>query len=173
MPCELTQSVVIDCKDNSGGTKEVLFIEFENVEGITEAAGVVTAIDVATAKQFRRYAMPKESAFFTETPNANIQNGTIFYQQELTIVINKMRANIRNEIMLLAQNRLIAIVLDTNGSYWLLGWKNALDLTGGEGGTGTAFGDRNGYTRVFSGQEHDMAPSVDPTIIAALLLPAA
>jgi hypothetical protein len=172
MPCNLTQNITIDCKDSIGGLKEVLFIEFDNVTTITEASGVVTAITLATGKQFRRYQLPKETGFFTEAPNASVQNGTIFYQQELTVVINKMQANTRNEIQLLAQNRLISIALDLNGKYWLLGREQSLDLTGGEGGSGTAHGDRNGYTRVFTGQERQMAPEVTSGIIAALLVPA-
>ena len=172
MPCNLTQNMTIDCKDSIGGLKEVLFIEFDNVTAITEASGVVTAITVSTGKQFRRYVFPKESSFFTETPNANVQNGTLFYQQELTIVINKMQANTRNEIQLLAQNRLLAIGLDNNSKYWLLGKERALDVTGGDGGTGTATGDRNGYTRVFTAMERNMAPEVQSTIITALLSPA-
>jgi hypothetical protein len=161
--------MILDCRGSVGGVKEAYFIEFENVTGITETAGVVSAITVATGKQFRKYQLPKETSFFTETPNSNIQNGTLFYQQELTVVINKMQANTRNEIMLLAQNRLLVIVLDLNGKYWLLGRTTAIDLTGGEGGTGTAHGDRNGYTRVFTGMEPEMAPEVDATIIAGLL----
>ncbi|TWF38854.1 hypothetical protein FHW36_10677 [Chitinophaga polysaccharea] len=173
MPCELTQSLTQDCKDSIGGVSEVMAIEFDNVESITETAGVISAIVLATGKQFRKYSMPKDTAFFTDVPTANVQNGTIFYQQEVTIVFNKMRTNVRNELLLLAQNRLIFIIKDKNGTYWLLGKKNALDLTGGEGGTGTASGDRNGYTRVFTGQEPQMAVEVQSTLIAALLLPAA
>lgn len=172
MPCALTQSIIIDCRGSVGGLKEAYFIEFDNVESITESAGIVTAIEVATAKQFRKYQLPKETGFWTETPNSNVQNGTLFYQQELTVVINKMQANTRNEIMLLAQNRLIAIVLDLNGKYWLLGRTTALDLTSGEGGSGTAHGDRNGYTRVFTGMEPEMAPEVQASLIAGLLTPA-
>ena len=172
MACNLTQNMTLDCTDGIGGVKEVLFIEYDNVTAITEASGVVTTLTVSTGKQFRRYAMPKETSFFTETLNKNIQNGSLFYQQELTIVLNKMQANTRNEIQLLAKNRLITIVLDQNGKYWLLGKVNAMEATSGDGGTGTATGDRNGYTRVFTGMEKDMAPEVQSSIIAALLTPA-
>lgn len=172
MPCNLTQNMIIDCRDSVGGLKEVLFIEYDNVTAITEASGVVTTITVASGKQFRRWQLPKEAGFFTETLNSNVQNGTLFYQQELTIVANKMNANSRNELMLLAQNRLLSIGLDNNGKYWLLGKERALDATGGEGGTGTATGDRNGYTRVFTGMERSMAPEVQSSIIAGLLTPA-
>jgi len=164
--------MTIDCRDSVGGIKEVLFIEFDNVTAITEASGVVTAITVATGKQFRRYVVPKETAFYTETLNGNDQNGTTFYQQELSIVINKMQANTRNEVQLLAQNRLISIYLDLNGKYWLLGREQALTAVSGDGGSGTAHGDRNGYARTFTGQERYMAPEVSSGVIAALLTPA-
>jgi|SRR4051812_22229726 len=173
MACNLTQNMTIDCRDSIGGAKEILFIEFDNVTSMTEASGVVTAMVLASGKQFRRYVVPKETSFFTEALTANVQNGTNFYQQELTIVLNKMQANTRNEIQLLAQNRLIAIVLDLNGKYWLLGKEQAIDATGGDGGTGTAHGDRNGYQRVFTGMERFMAPEVQASIIAGLLTPAA
>lgn len=172
MACNLTQNMTIDCRDNVGGLKEVLFIEFDNVTTMTQASGVITAITLASTKQFRRYVMAKETAFFTETLNTNVQNGTIFYQQELTIVLNKMQANTRNELLVLAQVRTIAIALDLNGKYWLLGLEQAMDATGGEGGSGTAHGDRNGYTRVFTGMERAMASEVQASIIAALLVPA-
>lgn len=172
MACNLTQNMTIDCRDSVGGAKEILFIEFDNVTSITEASGVVTTITVATGKQFRRYQVPKETSFFTEALNSSVPNGTIFYQQELTVVLNKMQANTRNEIQLLAQNRLLAIVLDLNGKYWLLGKERALDATAGEGGTGTATGDRNGYSRTFTGMERFMAPEVQSSIIAGLLSPA-
>lgn len=172
MACNLTQNLSIDCKDSVGGLKEVLFIEFENVLTITAPSGVVTAMTLVTGKQFRRYIMPKETAFFTEAPTVSVQNGTIFYQQELTIVINKSQANTRNELQVLAQNRLIALCLDLNGKYWLLGWEQAIDVTGGEGGSGTAHGDRNGYTRSFTGMERVMAPEVLASLIPALIVPA-
>lgn len=164
--------MTLDCTDGIGGVKEVLFIEYDNVTAITEASGVVTTLTVATGKQFRRYVVPKETSFFTETLNKNIQNGSLFYQQELTIVSNKMQANTRNELQLLAKNRLISIVRDLNDKYWLLGRERSIEATGGEGGTGTATGDRNGYTRVFSAMEKDMAPEVQSSIIPALLTPA-
>jgi hypothetical protein len=79
-----------------------------------------------------------------------------------------MQANTRNEILLLAKNNLMAVVEDANGKYWLLGKSNGLDLTGGNSGSGTAQGDRNGYTLTFSGGEKELAPEVNSGIIAGL-----
>lgn len=169
MSCALTQSYVLDCKDSLGGLKSVLFIEAGNVSSTTEVAGVVTVVTLAEGKNFYKYDLVKETSSFTETVTASVQNGTIFYAQELTIILNKLQANTRNEILLLAQNSLIAIAEDRNGKYWMLGKTGGLDITGGTAASGVATGDRSGYELTFSGQEKELAPEVSSAIIAGLL----
>jgi len=169
MPCVLTQSLPLDCRDSIGGLKSVMFIEFANVTAITAAAGVVTAITKAAGKKFYKYDLAKETSQFTETFTSSVANGTFFYAQELSIVLNKLQTNVRNEILLLAQNNLLAIAEDKNGSYWLLGRLNGLDVTGGTASSGTANGDRSGYTITLTAQEKELAISVNSGIIAALL----
>lgn len=167
MACALTQGFVLDCKESVGGIKSVRFVEFDNVASIAYAAGVATLTMVAS-KKFWKYAQVRETSSFTETITANVQNGTIFYSQELTVILNKLAAATRNEILLLAKNRLMAIVEDMNGSFWLLGAKNGLDITGGNSATGTASGDRNGYTLTFVAQEADPMWSVSSAAISAI-----
>ena len=167
MACALTQGFVLDCKESVGGIKSVRFVEFDNVASITYAAGVATLTMVAS-KKFWKYAQVRETSSFTETITANVQNGTIFYSQELTVILNKLAAATRNEILLLAKNRLMAIVEDMNGSFWLLGAKNGLDITGGNSATGTASGDRNGYTLTFQAMEADPMWSVSSGAISAI-----
>lgn len=167
MACALTQGFVLDCKESVGGIKSVRFVEFDNVASIAYAAGVATLTMVAS-KKFWKYAQVRETSSFTETITANVQNGTIFYQQELTAILNKLAAATRNEILLLAKNRLMAIVEDMNGAFWLLGAKNGVDITGGNSATGTASGDRNGYTLTFQGMEADPMWSVSSAAISAI-----
>ncbi len=168
MACALTQGYTLDCRDSLGGITEVYFIESGNVSSITEASGVVTAIVKGTGKVFRKYELVPGTSALTENINGNVQNGTVFYAQELSIVLNKLQANTRNEILLLAQNNLKAVVGDNNGKYWYLGKVHSLQLTGGSGATGTAQGDRSGYTLTFTGSEGALAPEVSSGIIAGL-----
>jgi len=170
MPCALTRGYTLDCRDSLGGITEVYFIESGNVSSVTEASGVVTSILKGIGKLFRKYELVPGTSSLTENINANVQNGTVFYSQELSIILNKLQANTRNEILLLAQNNLIAVVGDNNGKYWLLGKTRSLSLTGGNGSTGTAQGDRSGYTLTFSAQEAAMAPEVSSGIIAGLIV---
>jgi hypothetical protein len=167
MACALTQGFVLDCKESLGGVKSVRFVEFDNASMTYSPAGVAT-ITMDAGKKFWLYSQVRETSSLTETITANVQNGTIFYQQEVVIVLNKLAAATRNEILLLAKNRLLAIVEDMNGNFWLLGAKNGLDITSGNSATGTASGDRNGYTLTFQAMEADPMWSVAAGTIAAI-----
>ena len=168
MACALTQNYTLDCKDSLGGITEVYFAAAADVTSTTEASGVITALTKAAGKKFYKYELVKGTSQLVENVNANVQNGTVFYAPELTIVLNKLQANTRNEILLLAQNTLLAVVGDNNGKYWFLGKVHGLNLSGGNGATGTAQGDRSGYTLTFSASESSLAPEVASNIIAGL-----
>lgn len=151
-----------------GGIKAAWFISHANVTAVTEASGVVTAITKAAGKVFYKYQLVRNTSSVTENITASVENGTVFYAQELSIILNKLQANTRNEILLLAQNSLMAVFQDANDKYWLLGRVNGIDLTGGNGASGTAQGDRSGYTLTFSGGEKELAPEVASNVIAGL-----
>ena len=166
MPCVLSQGMTIDCRDSIGGVKAVWFIAHQNVSAVTEASGVVSAITKTGV--FYKYNLVKSTASLVENINVSVENGSVGYAPELNIVLNKMMANTRNEIMLLAQNVLMAIVQDMNGKYWLIGKQNGIDVSAGNAGTGTAMTDRNGYTLTFTGVEPALAPEVQASVIATL-----
>jgi hypothetical protein len=102
----------------------------------------------------------------TETLNASIENGSIFYTPEVTFTINKLQVAVRNELRLLVRNRVIVIVQDNNNRYWLLGSANGLEATAGTAGTGTAFGDRSGYELTLTGMEPDPMFSIASTVFS-------
>ena len=168
MACALTQGYSIDCKDSAGGVKSVYFIEFDNVSGITESAGTATAISKADHGVFYEYNLQRATASWEEAYNDSPENGSSFNTQTLNIVLNKMQAATSQEIKLLAQNRLIAVVEDKNGKYWLLGQEHGLDRSGGRAGSGTAMGDRNGYEITFISENKAPALEVTSGIIAGL-----
>ena len=169
MACALTQGYTLDCRESLGGIKAVWLIAQGNVSSVTEASGIVSAITKAASKVFYKYELVKNTGALTETITTSVENGTVFYAQELSIVLNKLQANTRNEILLLAKNTLMAVVQDANDKYWLLGRYSGLDVTGGTSATGTAQGDRNGYSLTFTGGEKELAPEVNSGIIAGLV----
>jgi hypothetical protein len=166
--CALTQDYSFGCDVGIGGTKECYIIELENVTAFTEASGVLTGITKASGKVFRKYQLVQETANFEETITGDRKNGTLFYPQKGSIVLNKQQVAVRNEILLLAKNRLLVIIKDNNGTYRLFGREYGLMLQGGTASTGTAWGDRNGYSLEFTGNELELAPFVQESVIATL-----
>jgi ligand-binding sensor domain-containing protein len=168
MSCALTSGYTFDCKDNIGGLKSVWFIGYNDVASVTEASGVITAITKGAGKVFYKYQLVRNTASFTENIAGSIENGTVVFNQELLIVINKMQTSMRNEMLLLAKNNMMAVVEDQNGRYWLAGRFNGLDLLTGSVSTGLAQADRNGYSFTFSGGEKESAPEVQSAVISTL-----
>lgn len=168
MACALTQNYVLDCKDSLGGLTEIYFMPAADVTSYVEASGVITTLVKAAGKRFYKYELVKGTSSFVENINASIENGTIFYQQELTLILNKLQTNTRNEILLLAKNLLVAVAKDNNGIFWYLGLTRGMDITAGSSQSGAAEGDRSGYTMTFTGKEAALAPSVSSVVAAAL-----
>jgi hypothetical protein len=166
--CALTQDYSFGCDTGVGGTKECYLIELENIASYTESSGTLTAITKVSGKIFRKYQLVLETANFEEDIQGNRQNGTLFYPQKGTIVINKQNVAVRNEILLLAKNRLVVVIKDNNDTYRLFGREFGLMLQTGTATTGTAWGDRNGYTLNFTGAELELAPFVNASVIATL-----
>lgn len=170
MPCNLTQAYNLDCRDSVGGLKEVYFMELANLTSFTEASGVVTVITKAAGKRFYKYALVKQTSMFEDTLTVSEENGTVYAAQKLSIILNKLQANTRNEISLLAQNLLVCVAADRNGKFFLLGATNGLVISTIKGETGTKMGDRNGYTLEFDGAEPAFAQEVSSSIIAGLIV---
>lgn len=128
-----------------GGILEVLLANKSEVE-ITNTSGKVTAITMASSAKFHKYQFAPETASMSSNFQVNAQNGTKYVQTDLLLVFNRMETAKRVEIMAMAQGELVAIAKDANGSYWFLGKDEPLVLSAGDGLTGTARADRNGYS---------------------------
>lgn len=168
MSCALTQDYSFGCDVGTGGTKECYLIELENISEVTESSGTITAITKASGKIFRRYQLVQETANFEENIVGNRANGTIYYDQKGTIILNKQQVAVRNEILLLAKNNLVVVIKDNNDTYRLYGRQYGIRLETGSATTGTAWGDRNGYTLNFTGKEPELALFVQESVISTL-----
>lgn len=162
MSCALTQNYYLDCRDSLGGIKKVWLGSYNDISSWTGSNGTYTAVSMSG--YFWSYELIKESSNFSEAITTNVQNGTTFYAQTLEIILNKLQVSTRNEILLLAKNTLVAIVEDNNGVKWILGKDAGLDITAGTIGSGTAFGDRNGYTITLTGNQKELASMFTGTI---------
>jgi hypothetical protein len=159
--CALTTGFDLDCRDAVGGVKSVRLASLEDYTAMvaTLAAGAITGWTTA-ALDFYKYDQLKETSSLTESINGSSQNGTVYYTPEVVIVLSKLDVTKRNEIKVLAQQRLVAIVEGNDSSYWVVGYQNGLELNAGTSATGTAFGDLSGYSLTLSGMEAEPMLSI-------------
>jgi hypothetical protein len=61
----------------------------------------------------------------------------------------------RDELKLIAQNRLVCFILDNNNNQWAMGEVLGAELTAGTSATGTALGDMYGYELTIMSQERE------------------
>lgn len=147
MACSQTLSGISnDCASNMGGIVEVYLANKADVSSVTFTTSKVTAITMNSSAKFKTYHFRPNTSSMSSNYQVNQENGTSYVQTDLLMVFNRMETSKRIEVTAMAQGELCAIVKDANGLYWMLGIDNPLVLSAGDGLTGTARADRNGYS---------------------------
>ena len=167
----LTAGFTLDCNDAQGGIEKI-FIANGPVESITEANGVITAITVGGSAlvpaDFFEFEVPRQTSSLTETITPSQENGTVTYDQQLTMIFNKMTAAKRNEILLMAEaTSMVVVAKDNNGKYFSIGIERGAYMVSGSAVSGVAYADRNGYELVIGGMEKAPMYEVTGTIVEA------
>ena len=174
MACDITSGFELACRDNVGGIKNIYILSGSVSSVGGEANGLLTGITGSGV--FYKFELTRQTGDFTEAINSNVENGTIFYEQTVNAPFHKLQSETRNKVRVLAKNPDIRMIVETNngsedgvGVFFLLGQTRGLSLSGGQGQTGTAFGDLNGYTLTFTGQEPEPASELSGSSLAAVL----
>jgi hypothetical protein len=163
MPCEITSGISLDCRDNAGGLEYAYILDATGEDiTVTEAAGVVSAITVGatsittlSADMFL-FDQVRQTANMVETGTFSDENGTVFFSNVVNLIFNKLEATKLQQLKLLAQNaKLLVIVKDNNGKFWMVGNDRGAVATSSSAESGTAFGDRNGFSIEMTGLSPD------------------
>lgn len=155
MSCNLAAGITFGCRDNAGGVSKVWITDYENVTGITQNTGsTITAI--SGTGTWYSFDLIRTTSEMTETINASLENGTVFYTQEITMFFAKLEQYKRNILKTLAQSFRLAVVFeDNNGAYFLLGQEYGMFVSAGSSVTGLALGDRQGYNLTLQALEQE------------------
>jgi len=164
MACNLTAGIPLGCRDNAGAVANAWITDFDNILSITQSTGdTITAI--SGTGTFYAFELIRTSSQFTETVNASLENGTVFYTDELVTYFAKMTQDKRNILKVLAQNQKLAIVFsDNNGTYWFMGQNYGSFISAGSQVTGKALGDQNGLNMTFQALEQFPINSLSGTL---------
>lgn len=147
MACNQTIAGILrDCTPSMGGIKKAYVANYDDVSAITEATNKVTAITMASGATFKEFAFKKGSSSFTSTLNVDAANGVSYVSTEINLVFSRMETTKRVEMTALAQGELAVIIEDMNGVLWYFGRNEAVVASAGDGQTGVARTDRNGYS---------------------------
>jgi hypothetical protein len=167
MACNITSALALDCMNSIGGLKTAYILAGTIASTTENIGGEIT--DIVGTGSFYQFELAKDTAFYSEAITVSNVNGTVFYQGELTIVLQKMSAEKRNSILLLAANRELRIAFtDNNDITYIAGLTRGAVMSSGTAATGTAVGDLNGYTLVFQSQEPASAGIIDGTLADAV-----
>lgn len=170
MACNQTLNGLLrDCDGSVGGIAQVLLANFDDVTGVTVSDDIITAISMANSAKFKKYDFRPNTGSMTSTMQRNLENGSLYWQTDLVLAFSKMETVKRIEINAMAINDMVAIVKDMNGKYWYLGKDEPIIATAGDGQTGTARADRNGYGITLQDNSRQTPFEVDESIIDALI----
>lgn len=157
------------CTNGKGGIKSVLIFPVANISGTpTIVDNEVTALTV-TGEVFL-YKLKSNLSSYTAPIKVNKDNGTLWYEQSLSMILASDTKELRSEIHLLAQNEVCAIVEKANGTFVALGFGEGLQVADeNEYTSGVVKSDRQGHTIVLNGMENDEVPDVAAAVYATLI----
>jgi len=171
--CDITSGFTLGCRDNTGGIANLYILSGSITSVVDASEGLIQTI--SGSGEFFKFELFRQTSDFTEAITSTPENGTVFYEQTVNAVFFKLQSATRNQVKVLAQNPNLKVIVETNngtvdgvGRYWLLGEDRGMQLLSGTGATGTAFGDLNGYTLTFTGQEPNPASEISGSLAGAL-----
>jgi len=168
MSCYISSGVDLGCSDGIGGIKSIWVLgqtgaTLPSVTGVTVTGSTGPITGITGAGAWYNFELKRNTSSLSQNTTKNFENGTIFWEQVLTAVLFKYDQDKRNQLLLLGQNDKIQIIaVDQNDTNYYLGQVNGMYLSGGSAASGTAFGDRNGFELIFTGQEAEPANTIVP-----------
>ena len=153
MACDLTKGRALPCRESVGGLKAVYFVNFGDLGTISVTSDTDDTIsDMDGTFDAFKYVL-KGTSSVEQTINASRENGTVFFDQAVSLSLPQLSKEDNNEIKLLSYGRPHIVVEDYNGNAYLVGREHGADVTGGTIASGAAMGDMSGYTLTFNAME--------------------
>ncbi len=105
-------------------------------------------------QQLLGFDVKRNTSSLVQTVTKSFENSSVYFEQVLTVVFYKYDEDKRNILQALSQNdQLQIIAIDQNDVQYMVGQVNGAYLSGGDANSGTALGDGNKLTFIFTGQE--------------------
>lgn len=169
MACTITLSgIPYDCDVNLSGVKMIYLADYASITSVEVDASGNATIE-ATDTPFYAYTPAKNTASLTKTMTKSEETGVLYFTNELVGNFNKMDLTKRKEMNEIARGQMLAVVLDNNGIYWVLGADNYVTATVLTGQTGAGPDDGNFYSVTITDVSGSLPPAVDKEEFTALI----
>lgn len=183
--CGPTAGLPLPCKNFMPGIRKIYIASFfsgstttENLKYSASTDNIITAATL-TVGSFYTYDLTKEAGDVQEAIHANATNGTTSYEDTINVYLSQYSTAVRNKIVVLMKSKLLVVVQDRNGQYWLFGTDGTGTIPSTSAGvdagestatTGKAYAaDPNGYTLVFSSLERVPPLEITSIVMAGLI----
>ena len=163
---DIARGRTVQKKDRIGGLRAVYFINYDEADyqgGITPTfdstdTDVITSLG-STITLFK-YDL-KGASSLKQKQTASRENGTIFVDQTLTLMLKRLTKETHFDIYSLAAGRPRILVEDYNGVLQLVGLERGAEIDDTDIDTGANYGDFYGYTLIAKGMEDKPANFVE------------
>jgi len=142
--CTLDSGYVLGC-NTIGGVEKVWIGTYSADTAYTfDVDNVITGVTSANSV----YLMEQDIEFagLNQAGQFARENGTVFYESNLSIKFTELDKDLRNLIIALGRAPLYAVIKANAGQYFLAGLETAGRATEGNADLGVALGDMNGAT---------------------------
>ena len=165
----------VDCTalQSTGGIKQICLRSFASDDVVTysNAAGKhdVTKITSGGGSTANWFVFEFKNDTAALAINATKENGSTAFECSLTFMIPQINNNRFAEFQAMLDTCMMGLVIDTNGSKWVVGASEKyanedvaaksqtfLNFTSAEGGTGAAYSDESGMTVTLTARQFEL-----------------
>jgi hypothetical protein len=167
MACEfITSGRLLECINNASGVRNAYFAKWADYDftiGNSAMSGIGTLDEVF------RFELKNVGNIPMETETSSVDNGTVFYDAKIDLVLTGLTAPLINQAKLLSRERCIIFIEDNNGKFHCFGVKNGANKTTGTREIGGDLGGFYGLKMSFQTLEPETAPMLESATITSLL----
>lgn len=155
----------LPCTSSVGGIKAFYVASWGTLGTLTVSATTGELTAISGTPDLYKYDVEGSNGL-EQAITASAENGSVFYEQTLTVTLKKLDMATQHELADLLKARTHIFVEDYNGNYFLMGATNGVHSSGGSITTGQAYGDLSGFSGLtFTAQEFLPAYFTDSAIV--------
>lgn len=167
MACDITSGRAKPCKKQLGGVSKLYLFNWLE-DSFTFASGVASAMNVALTEAFVYDLSTLGADVLLENGVGDEAAGTFVNTQTVTAILQGVDAATQNEMKLLAQGRVSAVIKSNNGDYHLVGDTDGVNFNI-DATSGSTHAEFSGYTLTGSSIENKYSPILDSATVTAFL----